>query len=184
MSDDFKPSANSAASVVNTKLEGIRAKQRIDEVKTTGGSSTDAFNAVFDSEEKIRDLATSVSIVSLFAAMGKVFDLGDIHEQIKAGELVKNRAFLGYSDILRHNVDSTSAKRFEAMFISAETNGDVWRYFLAENEIDASEVERLPGYEEAFFSEWLEESLGPRFALNRADYEAEIERARNSIDLE
>lgn len=184
MSDDFKHTANSATSVVDRTLEGIRVKQRIDEVKTAGGSPTDAFNAVFDSEQKKRDLAASVCIVNLFAAMGKVFGLGDAREQMEAGELVKNRAFLGFSAILQHYVDSASAKRFEAMFISAETNGDVWRYFLAENEIDADEVKQLPGYEEAFFSEWLEESMGPRFALNRVDYEAEVERARKSIDSE
>ncbi len=184
MSDEFKFTQNSARVTVEAELDNAKTKLAIEKVKAEGGTPEDMFHAVFDTQEKIDDLAKSVSVVALLGALGSFFDLADPTEQ-EADEPLENRAFVGYFAILQKFVDSEPAQRFDKFYTEAKTKGDVLQFFLEENEATDDIIRHHEKYDHDFFQQWKEMPIGPQFALNRNDYDKLIaQAARNNAEAE
>jgi hypothetical protein len=173
MADKFEFTENSARSVVNATLEGVKTQQRIEDAVAAGAKPLEVAEAALGTPEDIQDLGKQIGIVNLFLRLGEFYELADPTEQAQDNPL-ENLAFLGYAACMQHFVDSKPAIRFCEFFNAAQTNGDVLRYFLQENGLNDEDIRFHADYEHAFFQEWKQMQISPRFALNRSSYDAQI----------
>jgi hypothetical protein len=176
--EDFKFTKNSAKHAVGSLLAGAEASAVIAEGVAAGKSMDEVGADVFAlmSKEEIDDLGKSIRVVNLLIQMGEAFSLGTIHEQTDfrndgLGKL-RNHAFLGYMAIAQHFIDSSPAKQWEAFFAAAETIGDVYDYFLQENEMNLEDYAYpMLGYDILFVEEVLKTRLDQKevvgFAINQ-----------------
>jgi hypothetical protein len=179
MAEEFKFTENSARSVVNSQMDKVKTRQRIDEAHAAGANPVEVTRAAMGDDEDVEALGKGICVVALFSSLGKVYGLKDPCDR-EEDEPLENMAFLGYAALLQHYVDSEPAKRFSAFFNSVETNGDALRFFLDENKLEDDVIRYHKDYEHDFFEEWKSQRLSPQFALNRADYDAQVERVRKN----
>lgn len=175
---DFKFTENSAKHAVGGLLAGAETSAVIAEGVAAGKSMDEVGSDVFAlmSKEEIEHLGKGIRIVNLLIQMGEAFGRGTIHEQTDfrddgSGKL-RNHAFLGYMAIAQHFVDSSPAKQWEAFFEAAETIGDVYEFFLAENDMNLEDYAYpMPGYDIFFVEEVLKVRLDQKevveFAINQ-----------------
>ena len=111
------------------------------------------------SKEDIETLARTITFVNTFDRMGKLFGLRADSENHY------NMAMLGWAAILQHYPDSEPAKRWTALFDTAQTFEDLWTFFLTENKIDSRRVVFLDGYDSQFFGWLLQQEITPNHGI-------------------
>lgn len=175
---DFKFTKNSAKHAVGSLMASAETSAIMAEGEAAGKSMDEVGAEVFArmSPEEIDHLGKDMRIVNLLVQMGSAFQLGDIHQQTDlrsdAWNKLRNHAFYGYMAIAQHYVDSEPAKQWEAFFEAAETIGDVFRYFLQENDLTFDEASGINGYSILYVEELLKTRLDQReiveFAISQA----------------
>lgn len=174
---DFEFTQNSAKHAVDGLLASAETAAIVDEAVAAGKSMDEAGAAVFHRmrQEEIQEFGKLIRIVNLLSQMGTAFGQGSIDDQVRfespSGRL-KNNALLGYKAILQHFVDSAPAETWMQFFDTAETVGDVYAFFLQENQLTLeADAYALPGYDAAFVEGVLTVQLGQRkgvrFAINQ-----------------
>lgn len=181
MSNEFEFTKNSAKSVVDGELIRAKANAIIEEGKVAGKSQMEIGAELFKmTPEEAHDLGKLIHITALLTQMGSAFYMGGTEEQMAMNESrtrQRNHAFWGYRAIVNHFVDSVPAKKWEAFFDNAETIGDVYRYFLQENDLTYDEASGLVGYMILDVEEILKVRLDANdgsvnFAINKIEWEA------------
>lgn len=169
--DKFEFTENSAKSVVEGEMASMKARAIIDEGKAAGKSMEEIGKEVFalSSLEQKKAFGKLIVIVNLLTQMGYDFNMGTIEQQSMRRfdePLLVNHAFYGYRAVIQHYVDSEPAKKWEAFFASAETIGDVYRYFLEENNLTYDYASSLPSYSILDVEEILAIRLDNKASIN------------------
>jgi hypothetical protein len=193
MSDEFKFTENSAKSVVKSELVSAETKAIIDEGKAAGKSAREVGKAVFAkmSQEEIESLSKTIRLINLLVQMGHAFEMGEIEQQNnwvngdRRSLRLTNHALFGYLAICQHYVDSEPAKKWQRFFDEAQTIGDVYAYFLQENNLTYDEASGLVGYMILDVEEILKIRLDQQgvvnFAINKELWDAAEEKDRKSL---
>jgi hypothetical protein len=197
MSNEFEFTENSAAHVVAGELASAQTKTIIDEGVAAGKTVMEVGHEVFGqmSQEEMEEFGKLVTVINLLIQMGTAFHFGTLKEQNdwedgdRSTLRLRNHALFGYMAVCQHYVDSGPAKKWEAFFAEAETIGDVYRYFLQENNLTYDEASAIPGYAILEVEEILKTRLYRKghvdFAINKAEWEALAKKHQEGMeDLE
>lgn len=163
--DKRKFTMASAASVVTEQLVNAEIDAVMDECKAAGKTPLETAEAVIG--ENGDGLAKTVCIVSLIKSFSDHYGL----------DYIKSPAFNGYRDILQHYPETDDAQSWWEFFITAETIGDVWRWFVKTTDVDPTGIVTIPGYDDAFFHEQLDHKLRPQFAANQTELDEMLQLA-------
>ena len=104
-------------------------------------------------------LHKQIIVVNRLAEMGSCYGF-DSQEGI-----CDNMAFLGFSAILQHFPDSQAAQRWMQMEDDVVTIGDLWSFFVKENDINPESVRYKPGYDHTFFTWLLQQDLASGYGF-------------------
>lgn len=142
--------------VAASAIEAARTTSVIETVRAKGGSDEDVVKAVF-SDEGIRDLARSISILNLLVRMGWLMG---IPRTVKASD---HPSLMGYVLILRHFTDDPRAIAFEEVHNTAKTVRDVWDFFLQQTGYTQAQVTSRAGFDPVFFENQLNQPFPDYF---------------------